>query len=342
MFLLIATLNDRLSAFVLLAVNCLCLLFEWLWINVVYSRFTELHPSADNHRADDPPLPPTFHPCQFAQTLHNNLQLDGICATLQTTRCKLHDFVQLPTLPTSVALALLYTSVSSFDSTFLTYLKQPHPSSLPATTNSNGIIIVGRSETTSSGPDASLNLVAYSDAFISSMRAVCVLSGLAGTWIMSWMRRIGLIRTGAWCLGQENLSLVLTVLSLWHGVGLPWNTGLLFAGMVLSRVGLWAFDLTQLSLLQQQLRDHPRASFQFATQQSLLNLFDVSHFVLTLVWSKPEQFNRLASVSLGTIALAWAMYTVFFARKQRGHLLHLSAGWMRLGAWRKDKRGAEC
>lgn len=59
----------------------------------------------------------------------------------------------------SVAIALLYLTVLSFDSTFLSYLK--------------------------SATD-------YSDPFIAGMRAICVVTGLAGTFIMPMMeRRIG-------------------------------------------------------------------------------------------------------------------------------------------------------
>ncbi|CAO1622252.1 unnamed protein product [Parajaminaea phylloscopi] len=339
--LLTSTLGNRLSSVVLVSVNCLSLVFEWVWINVVYSRFTELHPTAEavstrpQARFRDDFVRATYSGRSFpsSRLLTMRALLAKVLASIAVARRRLDDFMRLPTLPTSVALALLYTSVLSFDSTFLTYLKQSHPSALPSGYASNGIVTVHPPHGTHSPT------ISYRDAFISGMRAVCVLAGLAGTYLMPWMtRRIGLVRTGSWCLAQQTVSLVPSVLCLWHGVGLQWNTALLFTGLAASRVGLWGYDLTQLSLLQQQLYGHPNASFHFATQQSLLSVFDVSHFVLTLLWRKPAQFSRPATVSLATIALAWGIYVVLFARRQRGHLFHLPSGWVRLGSGGNSKK----
>jgi iron-regulated transporter 1 len=93
--------------------------------------------------------------------------------------------------------------------------------------------------------------------------------------------------------------------------------------MALSRIGLWTYDLTQLALLQQALYEHPTASLHFGIQQSLINAFDICHFVLTLVWNKPSEFARPASVSWALIGTAWVVYVGWYARRERGHVLHL-------------------
>lgn len=329
--LLTSTLGDRFSAVTLLAVNCVALIFEWVWISVVYRTFKELHPTS--HSEGDRSVRPRSGLAALPDRLRRpdpaHSLIDRTTAGVFLLQRRLRDFLHLPTLPTSIALALLYTTVLSFDSTFLTYLKQPHPAALshdPATASSNGIINVVHS-----GNATAPTLVSYHDGFIAGMRGICVLCGLIGTFLMpALVRRLGLVRTGSWSLAQQAISLVPTVFSLWYGVGKPWNTALLFTGLAVSRIGLWSYDLTQLSLLQQQLYDHRNASFHFATQQSLVDLFDISHFVLTLVWHDPSQFKKPAAVSLGTVTMAWVIYVVAFARKQRGHLLHISAGWRRL------------
>ena len=162
------------------------------------------------------------------------------------------------------------------------------------------------------------------------MRGLCVVMGLAGTFLMPRMeRRIGLVRTGSWSLASETLSLIPAVVCLWIGVGRAWNTAILFTGLALSRVGLWSYDLTQLSILQTALYGHADANFHFAMQQSVINLFDLSHFVLTLVWNKPDSFKKPATISLCLLGAAWCVYVFAYARRQRGHLLHLD-GWQRL------------
>ncbi|PWN28310.1 hypothetical protein BDZ90DRAFT_212048, partial [Jaminaea rosea] len=306
--LLTSTAGDGISAVVLLATNGMTLVFELIWIGVVYQRFAERlsYPAPDANG--------------------NHMRFGGRTPLASLRQCwpsfknKTRTFLALPTLPTTIALALLYTSVLSFDSTFLTYLKQPHAAASGIVAKTNGIIIAHSGGST----------ISYTDAFISGMRGLCVVMGLAGTFIMPCLeRRIGLIRTGSWSLAQETLSLVPTVTCLYIGVGLGWNTALLFTGLALSRIGLWSYDLTQLSILQNSLYGNANANFHFAMQQSLINLFDLSHFVLTLVWSKPDDFRKPATVSLGLLGAAWFVYILGYARKQRGHLLHLE-GWQRL------------
>ena len=68
------------------------------------------------------------------------------------------------------------------------------------------------------------------------------------------------------------------------------------SGMALSRIGLWSFDLVQLTQLQKSLAHHPRQNTLTALQFSLQNVFDLAHYGLTLGWNKPEQFKYAAVV----------------------------------------------
>ncbi|KAK4048612.1 hypothetical protein OIO90_005782 [Microbotryomycetes sp. JL221] len=122
----------------------------------------------------------------------------------------------------------------------------------------------------------------YSDAFIAGMRGLNVVTGLAGTALMPLLeKRIGLVRAGTWSMVSEVCSLVPVVLSFFIDrapegqKAVWWNQVMLFAGMALSRIGLWAFDLCQLKLLQVSLEQHPRRNALTALQFSLQNILDL-------------------------------------------------------------------
>ncbi|KAL5636359.1 hypothetical protein ACGC1H_000355 [Rhizoctonia solani] len=204
------------------------------------------------------------------------------------------EFIRHPIFLSSLSIALLYFNVLSFNSPFIAYLK---------------------SETN------------FSDPLIAGMRGLCVVTGLFGTFAMPWMeKRVGLIRTGSWAIWSEAFSLVPTVVCLFVGIDgrkrPAWNSVLLFTGMALSRIGLWSFDLAQLTQLQKALAHHPRQNTLSALQYSLQNMFDLGHYGLTLGWNRPGEFKYAASVSLGMVFLAAFVYVIGYARPQRGHLFH--------------------
>ena len=315
---LTSTMSYTLAAVVLLSVNAVTAVFELCFVGVVYRRFPSLaadekvalarkqaaaqagvHSQAVSaHKA--PSRLRTLY-TRMAQSLTDDIKQQYRDWVL---------FVRLPVFLTSVCISLLYMSVLSFDPTFIAYLK---------------------SETR------------YSDAFIAGMRAVGVVTGLAGTFIMPIMeKRIGLVRTGSYSLFAELIPLIPAVMSLWI-TGSPhdrfglsnkkrpgWNTALLFSGLALSRIGLWAFDLTQLSMIQTALSpeqlgaDAGRKNALMALQFSLQNVFDLGHYGLTLGWNKPSEFKYAATVSLGAVGAATMIYVVFYARRVRGHIVHLS------------------
>ncbi|KAG8708065.1 hypothetical protein FRC11_006840 [Ceratobasidium sp. 423] len=179
------------------------------------------------------------------------------------------EFIRHPIFLSSLSISLLYFNVLSFNSPFIAYLK---------------------SETN------------FSDPLIAGMRGLCVVTGLYGTFAMPWLeKRIGLIRTGSWAIWSEALSLVPTVVCLFIGIDNRrrpgWNSALLFTGMAVSRIGLWSFDLVQLTQLQKALANHPRQNTLSALQYSLQNIFDLAHYVLTLGWNRPSEFKYAAAKS---------------------------------------------
>jgi iron-regulated transporter 1 len=108
--------------------------------------------------------------------------------------------------------------------------------------------------------------------------------------------------------------------------GPVWNSIVLFGGIALSRIGLWAFDLVQLKELQLALDDHPRRNRLTALQISLQNLFDLIKYAVTLAASSPVNFKWTALVSCIAVVAGGISYAIYL-RQVRGHLVHL--GWLR-------------
>jgi iron-regulated transporter 1 len=93
------------------------------------------------------------------------------------------------------------------------------------------------------------------------------------------------------------------------------------AGIVLSRFGLWSFDLCAQILIQDSVQPSYRGSFS-ATEASLQNFFELCAFAMTIAFPSPQQFRYPALISLLAIYCSAAIYTNF-VRERRGHLLHM-------------------
>jgi len=138
---------------------------------------------------------------------------------------------------------------------------------------------------------------------------------------------------------SEVVTLVPVLLSFYVGApsdgekGPTWNSGILFSGMALSRIGLWAFDLCQLKELQTTLATHPRRNSITALQFSLQNVADLAKYILTIILSRPAQFKYAALVSFIAVCLGAVCY-LYYSWRERGHLWHL--GWKEGLVWKKQ------
>ncbi|KAJ5250675.1 hypothetical protein N7489_001085 [Penicillium chrysogenum] len=98
--------------------------------------------------------------------------------------------------------------------------------------------------------------------------------------------------------------------------------GTLIAGVALSRVGLWGFDLSVQFLVQENIQEHARARFS-ATEMALQNVFEMLSFASTIAFPLPAQFVYPVMISSGAVAVAAVCFAAY-VRKERGHLLHRS------------------
>ncbi|KZT57707.1 polyketide synthase [Calocera cornea HHB12733] len=276
----------QLSIMVLMAVSFVTMFFEFVWIQLVHNEFPVLAAEQAERLT------------AYAQRPRAPFwNMAAVGKTMQQMLVDWREFQRTPVFPTAVSISLLYLTTLAFDSTFLSY-------------------VVWRG---------------YSNPLIAGMRGLCVVMGLLGTVIQPLLSRwIGNTRAASWSIWSEFLTLLPVLLSFflspagYDDAGHVWNSALLFGGMALSRPGLWAFDLSQLQILQDKLRDHPRRNALTALQFSMQSIGDLAKYVLVMILSSPTEFRWTAVVSVGCVLAGCLVWTFAYARKERGHVLHLA------------------
>ena len=92
----------------------------------------------------------------------------------------------------------------------------------------------------------------YNSMHIGIARAVSVAFEISSTWITpKIMSRIGPIRTGIWFLNWQVFCLAAGVAAFWTITSPLLSASSLVGGTILSRVGLWGFDLSAQVIIQE-------------------------------------------------------------------------------------------
>ena len=134
------------------------------------------------------------------------------------------------------------------------------------------------------------------------------------------MNAIGPVRAGMWSLSWQMLCLTPAVAFFFTSTP-PISVISIIIGVILSRIGLWVFDLSAQQIIQESVEAQYRGSFS-SIEASFQNLFELLTFAMTIVFPRPEQFKYPALVSLVAVYVAALLYAKF-VRDQRGHLLHM-------------------
>lgn len=156
------------------------------------------------------------------------------------------------------------------------------------------------------------------------LRTVSTAAEIASTFAAPrLMAKIGPVRAGIWFLSWQTLCLSCAVGLLWTGgfSSSPTIIPIFILGVILSRTGLWSFDLCAQLIIQESIQPPHRGSFS-AVEMSLQNLFELCAFGTTVIFPRPDQFRYPALVSLVAVYCAAALYAKF-VRDRRGHLLHM-------------------
>ncbi|KAG0326139.1 hypothetical protein BG004_003033 [Podila humilis] len=153
---------------------------------------------------------------------------------------------------------------------------------------------------------------------IAFLKGICTGSELLGTVLMPLVTRyVGLVRGGAWSIWLEVVTLMPVLLTIYTD-RLPIQV-VIFVGMALSRIGVWSFDLVVTQIMQEHIEDG--AGVINGWHYSMMNVFELGQFVLTMVWSNPEVYYLPCTLSFLCVVVGAVVYSTYVAQI-RGHLFH--------------------
>jgi solute carrier family 40 (iron-regulated transporter), member 1 len=165
--------------------------------------------------------------------------------------------------------------------------------------------------------------VGYNSTAVGLIRMVSTIFELSATWLAPRvMNRIGPVRSGIWFLSLQMACLGIAVAVFWTAKTPFWAASGLVGGTILSRVGLWGFDLSAQVIIQEEVEPQYRGAFS-TTEAALQNFFELCAYASTITFFKPSQFKYPTMVSIVAVYVAGALYAKF-VRDRRGHLLHRS------------------
>ena len=152
------------------------------------------------------------------------------------------------------------------------------------------------------------------------------------------MKRINPARAGMWFLSWQMIWLGVAVSFFWaEPVSIVAASGLV-AGTIVSRIGLWSYDLCAQFIIQEvsaaidgfdgarlislkEVQGSHRGSFS-STEASFQNAFELLSYVTTIVWSHPNQFRYPVLFSAVAVYMSAFLFGKFL-RRRRGHLVHM-------------------
>ncbi|KAL4957692.1 Ferroporti-1 [Aspergillus filifer] len=295
-------LSTRVAIWGVLGINVAVVFVEYLAIAQVYTAVPELDRKRDGQAVNANTNDQGEHDIEDqngsqGEEPHGQEQresthfLQTLSRKTQSTISPWKEYTRQPVFLASLSLSLLYLNVLSFGPTMVTFLLHSGFTSLQ----------------------------------VSAMRIGAVLAEISGTVVAPFlMDLIGPIRSGLWFLNWQFLTLAGVVAAFIFqddgSINKKVVAGILVAGVALSRLGLWGFDLSVQLLVQEGIPEHTRSSFS-ATEMALQSVFEMVSFATTIIFAAPEQFKYPAYISYGAIAVATACFAAY-VRRERGHLLH--------------------
>eukprot|EP00007_Cunea_sp_BSH-02190019_P003776 CAMPEP_0174238264 /NCGR_PEP_ID=MMETSP0417-20130205/10713_1 /TAXON_ID=242541 /ORGANISM="Mayorella sp, Strain BSH-02190019" /LENGTH=671 /DNA_ID=CAMNT_0015317083 /DNA_START=130 /DNA_END=2145 /DNA_ORIENTATION=+ len=164
---------------------------------------------------------------------------------------------------------------------------------------------------------AYLASLGIANSAIAVFRAVASVSGILSTFLVPLLvRRLGVMNTGQLFLSWQAFCLVPAVAAFFFIPHQTLNLSIFLGGVVLSRCGLWGFDLAEVQIMQ-TLIDPSVLGLLNGTESALTKVAWLCMLGLGMVFPDPKQFGYLVGCSIVAILLALVSYSWFWVRNRR-------------------------
>ncbi|OCK82278.1 hypothetical protein K432DRAFT_349323 [Lepidopterella palustris CBS 459.81] len=279
--------STRIAIWFVFAQNGISVLIEYVAIKQVYDAV----PALSHHKLQnsDDDLPDSPIPEDASPTLSPPATSNDPTTFLSTAWLPWHSYISNPAFLASFSLSLLYLTVLSTGAQMSTYLLTLH----------------------------------FSGLSVSLMRLLAIVMELSATIAAPLlMKKIGPVRAGLWFINEQLLCVAVAGGLFWV-MGEGWGKGAaLIAGVTVSRVGLWGFDLCVQFLVQEDALPSSRGRFS-ASEMALQSFFELLSYATTVIFPKPQDFRYPVLISCGAVAVSAGCFAAF-VRQKRGHILHFS------------------
>ena len=158
-------------------------------------------------------------------------------------------------------------------------------------------------------------------AVLGTFQAFSAISGVASTFLAPFLiRRYKVFTGGLISIYLQFSCLVVGVLCFmvfhFFTEQFAFTIYIFLACIVLSRLGLYSFDLAEIQIMQ-QLVDQQDSGIINSTEGSLTKVADLVVFIAALLFSTPANFVFLVAGSLTCVGMACLLYTLWYLRNRR-------------------------